>query len=79
MGVEQSHRNKGVGVTLIEYALRHYNDLYLVTVIPEYFEKFGFKSTREIPSVFNQKLNNYELWHGYGTPVVMRYKRVTND
>lgn len=50
LGVVEAHRNKGVGkklvISLIKNFYRknfnHQKNLYVVTIIPKYFQKFGF-------------------------------------
>lgn len=75
VGVKKACRNKGIGAELIGFATHREKDLYVITIIPDYFKKFGFVEIYDIPSVFNDKLENSAFWHGYGTPVVMQHKR----
>lgn len=64
VGVLEPFRNKGVGKKLV-YALidnfyqnNKFNrkNLYVVTIIPPYFEKFGFEITEQFPKSINDKL-----------------------
>ncbi len=44
IGVLESYRNRGIGKMVInELIKRADDDLYLTTLIPKYFEQFGFK------------------------------------
>jgi N-acetylglutamate synthase-like GNAT family acetyltransferase len=43
LGVRESHRNRGLAKKLFETMIEGDNrDVYIYTVIPEYFEKLGF-------------------------------------
>jgi amino-acid N-acetyltransferase len=65
LGVFEKFRNKGVGKTickaLINQFIENYpSNLYVVTIIPSYFEKLGFKvcqNTNHLPSEIIDKLN----------------------
>ena len=75
LGVLREFRNKGVGKFLISNLQRQFVVLYLITVIPSYFEKQGFHLVQEIPEELKEKFDNSELWHGYGDPVIMNWKK----
>ena len=50
LGVEEGHRGQGVGRSLVLAVSRQAKtDLYLATVIPEYFQKFGFERASNTP------------------------------
>lgn len=72
LGVVKSYRGQGLSMLLINKLRALYPELYLVTVIPEYFKKLGFEVSKEIPKELESKYNQCELWHGYGDPVVMK-------
>lgn len=74
LGVVRQHRGKQIGSELIKYFQRKHPELYLVTVIPEYFQKLGFEFVEVFPESLEKKLNNKILWEGYGIPVVMKYQ-----
>lgn len=74
LGVSKSKRSQGVGEALVAHLSSKYDELYLVTVIPEYFKKMGFEEMEQFPMELNGKMNDCELWHGYGEPKVMRLK-----
>lgn len=61
MAVMEEHRGKGIGR---EIASRLINDcpnqiLYLVTDIPAFFEKLGFRITDNYPSILGEKLRTF--------------------
>ncbi|UTW66541.1 GNAT family N-acetyltransferase [bacterium SCSIO 12643] len=72
LGVVKTYRGQGLSMLLVEKLRELYPQLYLVTVIPEYFKKLGFEVSNEIPKELESKYNQCELWHGYGDPVVMK-------
>lgn len=72
LGVVKKNRGQGLSGLLINELRTMYSQLYLVTVIPDYFKKIGFKISKDIPKELEQKYNQCELWHGYGDPVVMK-------
>jgi N-acetylglutamate synthase-like GNAT family acetyltransferase len=50
LGVDESRRGCGLGKRLVVELLKTVpEDLYLATVIPEFFEKFGFEKTNNVP------------------------------
>ncbi len=43
LGVENDFRGQGIGAALMQFALKSAkNDMYIYTVIPDFFRKFGF-------------------------------------
>lgn len=49
LGVEEQEQKKGVAAALLEYGLKNcHKDVYLYTIIPQFFQKFGFKITQPI-------------------------------
>ena len=73
LGILKEYRKNGVGAFLIKNLQSNYADLHVVTVIPEYFEQFGFESMSNVPDELMKKFENAALWHGYGDPVVMKW------
>lgn len=77
LGVIESERLKGVGKQLVQALIKKANDpLYLVCIIPTFFEPFGFYKVDEFPKEMQEKLNycTSEL----AVPekyVVMKYKK----
>jgi N-acetylglutamate synthase-like GNAT family acetyltransferase len=61
LGVFEPERNKGVG-TALTAALKNKarNRLFLVCIIPEFFEKHGFKITEDFPQPLRNKLYRCE-------------------
>ncbi len=52
IGVIEEYRNKGIGKKIVLELLKKaiemgYKSIYLTTLIPEYFKKFGFKVVKE--------------------------------
>ena len=77
LGVPRKFRKSGIGKSLIQYSQTLAPSFYLVTVIPEYFTKFGFKMVVNIPKELKAKVQNRVLWEGYGNPVVMNWNSAT--
>lgn len=66
LGVFEKFRNKGVGKTICQALINQFienypsKNLYVVTIIPSYFEKLGFKvcqNINQLPSEIIDKLN----------------------
>jgi len=50
LGVEESERGRGIGGDLVRTLVREVKgDIYLATVIPDFFERVGFSRTSEFP------------------------------
>ena len=73
LGVVKEYRKNGVGTLLINNLQSNYSELHLVTVIPEYFQQFGFEPMSKVPSQLIKKFDNAALWHSYGDPVLMKW------
>jgi len=58
LGVIEPERNKNIGSELTKKLIQSSKQpLYLVCIIPEFFERFGFKIVTEFPPELNEKLN----------------------
>jgi N-acetylglutamate synthase-like GNAT family acetyltransferase len=50
LGVDENHRKRGLGKKLVLGVLKKAkSEVYLATIIPELFEKFGFEKSTQIP------------------------------
>lgn len=60
LGVLNFQRNRGIGKALVKYflAMTHPMPLYLVTIIPTYFEKLGFEIVEVYPPSINKKIES---------------------
>lgn len=58
LGVTEPERHKGVGSALVKALVNVSNNpLYLVCIIPEFFEPLGFKIVDEYPVAIKHKLD----------------------
>lgn len=58
LGVVEPERLKGVGKRLVkELTKKNPNNLYLVCIIPDFFEPLGFKQVSQYPQAMQQKLD----------------------
>ena len=58
LGVIEPERNKTIGKKLVSALIqKSISELYLVCVIPQYFQPFGFKIVNEFPNEIFDKLN----------------------
>lgn len=58
LGVVEPQRHKGIGSLLVQNLIQNTQlPLYLVCIIPEFFEPLGFKITEAYPPELQQKLN----------------------
>lgn len=58
MGVIEPERLKGVGKQLVQALVqKSKGPLFLVCIIPEFFEPFGFYTVDEFPEEMQEKLN----------------------
>jgi len=58
LGVIEPERLKGVGKQLVQALIQKASEpLYLVCIIPQFFEPFGFAVVDEFPEAMQDKLN----------------------
>ena len=58
LGVVEPQRHKGIGSTLVQKLIQQAQQpLYLVCIIPGFFEPLGFKQTVAYPPALGQKLD----------------------
>lgn len=58
LGVIAQEQNHGIGKRITEAIIKiHTQPLYLVCIIPHYFEPFGFKVVFDFPSQMQDKLD----------------------
>ncbi|MGQ9671806.1 MAG: GNAT family N-acetyltransferase [Candidatus Aminicenantales bacterium] len=56
LGVEESFQHKGLGSQLVRRLIEETpGDIYLATIIPEFFKRLGFKEAVSIPSSMIKK------------------------
>lgn len=61
VGVFEKYRGRGIGKKIVKHLIQnffnlHTKDLYVVTIIPTYFQKFGFEKTNIYPQAIKDKL-----------------------
>jgi N-acetylglutamate synthase-like GNAT family acetyltransferase len=50
LGVDENYRKRGLGKKLVLAVLKKANgEIYLATIIPKFFKKFGFEDSSQIP------------------------------
>lgn len=58
LGVVEPERHKGIGSALVKALVSlSLRPLYLVCIIPEFFEPLGFKTVNEYPAAMKDKLD----------------------
>ena len=80
LGVIEPERSKGIGKQLVQALIKNTTDpLYLVCIIPQFFEPFGFVIVEEFPLEMQEKLNyctsELVVPEKY---VVMKYRNINN-
>jgi len=57
IGVVQAYRNQGVGKSIVTELIKGIKSetMFIVTIIPDYFYQFGFKTTNELPDSLKAK------------------------
>jgi len=77
IGVVESRRSRGIGKLIIERLIEIFptDDVYLVTDIPGYFERFGFRVIREAPGELVEKIRRICAAKCRAEGVVMHLKR----
>lgn len=76
LGVLTSHRNKNIGRIMVHELIKlTTKNIFIVTVIPDYFAKLGFEITSEYPESMIAKLNDCKDTCGCNSPSVMTFKR----
>ncbi len=72
IGVVEEYRGKKLGEAIVKDILSTINtDVYLVTVIPNFFKKLGFKETKEYPASLKDKRENFCEYHHPGDCVTV--------
>ena len=61
LGVVASHRRQGIGKAIVaklldSHGYRNSKNIYLVCIIPDFFEPFGFQSVKEYPISIQHKV-----------------------
>ena len=63
VGVVPEERNKGVGSAIVNELIRKGpHEIYVTCVIPAFFEKLGFKTVKQYPSVLQKKVDFCKLY-----------------
>lgn len=58
LGVVTPYRLKGIGSAIVEHLLRNISKpVYLVCIIPDFFQPFGFEITEKYPASIQDKIN----------------------
>lgn len=58
LGVVTSHRMRGIGKAIVEELIRSTKDIiYLVCIIPDFFEPLGFYTVEQYPASVQNKIN----------------------
>jgi len=80
VGVVESRRNRGVGTLIVEYLKSVFpsDDVYIITDIPGYFEKLGFRKTETPPEELVRKIERICKTKCRQDAVVMLYRRSLN-
>ncbi|OGI02207.1 MAG: hypothetical protein A2Y25_04655 [Candidatus Melainabacteria bacterium GWF2_37_15] len=57
IGVLKPFRNRGIGKTIVNQLIKSvpFEEIWLTTVIPDFFKKFGFKKSQNVPEELLQK------------------------
>ncbi|HWY99156.1 MAG TPA: GNAT family N-acetyltransferase [Bacteroidia bacterium] len=75
VGVVKEFRGKKLGEAIVRsFADEARQDLYLVTVIPDFFSKMGFKAVKEYPISLQNKCDNCCQKHHPGEVYVVMKK-----
>jgi N-acetylglutamate synthase-like GNAT family acetyltransferase len=77
LGVVKTEQQKGIGSALVKALLKKSgSEVYLTTVIPDYFSRFGFVKTGNFPEVLNKKMDFCASFGFHTTEIfVMKHKQ----
>ncbi len=77
LGVVEEYRGKKLGNAIVKELLSEIKqDIYLVTVIPAFFTKLGFRETQEYPISLQDKRDNFCEHHHPGNCIsVLKYSK----
>lgn len=77
IAVIEEDRSRGIGRALVESLMRRCppGEIYLVTDIPAFFARFGFKETSEVPQAIRRKIVDFCQGKS-AAPVVAMVKEV---
>lgn len=78
IGVVENRRKLGIGRMLVEHLIGRFptDDVYLVTDIPEYFERLGFRKIEGAPKELVEKINRICAAKCRAEAVVMWLRKV---
>lgn len=76
LGVLTTYRNKSIGKTMVHELIKlTTKNIFIVTVIPDYFTKLGFEKVSQYPESMIAKQNVCKDICGCNSPTVMTYKK----
>ncbi|MEZ4804490.1 MAG: GNAT family N-acetyltransferase [Bacteroidia bacterium] len=78
IGVYRTERNQGFGKAIVETLIYHSgnNSIWLVSEIPDYFEKLGFNATTKYPPSLQEKKDRCIKQLDCSSPKVMKYTKL---
>lgn len=75
LGVVEKAQKRGIASALVKQVIQNAGkDIYLYTVIPEFFEKFGFKKTHPLPGLPTKE--HYDCAHCFPGKCATMVKKV---
>ena len=76
LGVLTTYRNKGIGKIMVHELIKLITkNIFIVTVIPDYFTKLGFEKISQYPESMIAKQNDCKDTCVCGSPTVMTFKK----
>ena len=78
LGVAKDYRCKGYGKEMVKHLINWTKrDVYVVTVIPEFFSKLGFSFIGKYPLPIQKKLENCSANYDVGVPYrAMKWEKI---
>lgn len=77
LGVLEKYRGKGIGKKIVNYLINIFpqNEVYVITDIPSYFQRLGFKIAKNAPWELKEKICRVCRKKLRQNVVIMVYKR----
>jgi N-acetylglutamate synthase-like GNAT family acetyltransferase len=77
VAVLEAYRKRSIGSAVVKKLIKDFpsNDIWITTDIPEYFQRFGFQSTRDAPQEILDKIKRVCQGRQHPNAIIMLLQR----